>query len=411
MRLLIVSQYFFPEQFVISQIASDLKDLGHGVTVLTGMPNYPSGALHKGYRSPFPRREMYQGIEIIRVPIIPRGRTRALQLMLNYASFAISAGFFGPIFLFRRSIDAIFVYEPSPITVGLPAILLKWLKRVPVVFWVQDLWPESLAATGAIENETLLGLVRNLVRFIYKHCNVILIQSRAFESKVRAMCPTANIRYLPNPADKNFEQQLAPTKASERRLMPEGFCIVFAGNMGIAQDLDNVLEAAKLTRDLSRIKWILIGAGRERASLEEQVRTNELNDTVFFLGPYPSASMPEIFADADALLVTLRKSEIFSLTVPSKVQAYLACGRPILAAIDGEGARLIEDAGAGLVCPPGNPHALANAARALLNMQPSEMDRMGQSGRRYYEREFDRTMLIERLNAWLHEAREEEDPR
>lgn len=408
MKILIVTQYFFPEKFVINEIARDLVSRGHETTVLTGFPNYPAGSIFPGYTGKWLKREQIDGIHVLRVPLIPRRRGRALNLMVNYLSFALSATLAVP-FLRKNDFDVILVFEPSPITVGIPAIIAKWLKRAPIVFWVQDLWPESLIATRAIKNELALGLVRRLVRFIYRHSDLILVQSKGFIEQVRRLAPSdKRIEYLPNPADSFYVPNSADNVADENAVLRPGFRIIFGGNFGVAQDLYTVIGAAERTKHLPDIKWILIGDGRMRPEIEAEIVRRGLDDTIQVIGPYPPERMPAFYAQSDALLVTLRRDEAFAITIPSKVQAYLASARPILAAVDGETARIIEEARAGICSPAGEPQALANAAIRLFEMSPAERKAMGVAGREYFDREFSRKHVIERLETSLQQVQERE---
>lgn len=398
-KIIIVSQYYRPENFVINSISDRLAARGHDVKVLTGMPNYPHGRFFSGYRGFAPRRDKHDSIEILRVPLIPRGHARGLRLAINYLSFALSATLAVP-FLWKKA-DIVFVFQPSPVTVGLPALALKWLSGSPVVFWVQDLWPESLAATGATRNRAIMGRVRSLVRFLYRRSDIIAISSRAFEGKVLALAPGSDVRYLPNPA--NPEPAELPPPAPPDTSFPEGFRILFTGNIGVAQGLDTVLEAASQTRHLPHIKWILVGDGRQRKNLQKHIDLEGLHDTVTFGGPFPARDMPALFEQADALLVTLRRDPLFALTVPSKLQTYLAAGRPILAATDGETARIVEEARAGISCAAGDASALARSAIHLSGLDEPTRQAMGAAGRSYYAREFALDRIVERLESWFTE--------
>jgi colanic acid biosynthesis glycosyl transferase WcaI len=405
MRVTIVTQYFFPESFVINELAMDLANAGHTITVLTGMPNYPSGKIPRKYLRICPVREKHGRIRIIRVPLVSRGQGSKGRLALNYISFALSAATLVP-FLLRDNVDAILVFEPSPITVGIPALVIKQLKRAPIVFWVQDLWPESLIATGAVRNRAILSAVRALTRFIYNRSDIVLVQSKSFIAKIREIAPDAkDIRFFPNPASRFYRPISVARDAPERKLIRPGFRVIVAGNMGAAQDLGTVLQAAERLRTRPEIQWILIGDGRLRPWVEQQIETRGLSPTVQILGPYPPEKMPTFFALADVLLATLRRDSIFSLTIPSRLQAYLASGRPVLAAIEGEAARVIQEAQAGLVCAAGDPASLANAVESLYETPVAERESMGRAGRRYFEREFDPDMLVKRLDMWLRQLR------
>ncbi len=404
MKLLIVTQYFWPENFRINDLVLGLIERGHEVRVLTGVPNYPGGQIFTGYSLFKPFKETYEDdILVFRVPLIPRGNGTRLRLIFNYLSFVISACLLGPL---RRlgSIDLIFIYEPSPITVCLPALLLKKLKSAPVMFWMQDLWPESLSATGAVRSKKILKIVDILVRFIYRGCDLILVQSRAFFEPIKRQGgdPDRTL-YFPNSAEELYQPVILEKDAPERAVMPKGFCVTFAGNIGAAQDFGTILNAAELLKDHTEINWVIIGDGRMFPWVKSQVIKRNLMQTVHLLGRYPVEAMPRFFALSDALLVTLKKEPIFSLTIPSKIQSYLACGKPVIAALDGEGAKVIEEAGAGMTCPAENPQALAEAVLKLYNMSEKKREDLGQKGREYFEQHFEREMLLDHLCEWMKE--------
>src|SRR3990172_8042707 len=397
MRILIVSQYFWPESFRINDLALGLRDKGHRVTVLTGKPNYPEGHFFHSYGFFKRSREYYGGVEVIRVPLLPRGRGGGLRLALNYLSFALFASAIAP-FQCRGHFDVIFVFEPSPITVGLPALLFKKIKNAPVMFWVQDLWPESLSATGAVRSTWLLKLIEVLVNFIYQRCDRILIQSKAFSQSLKKHgADPHRILYFPNSAEDLYKPVALSEDAPERACMPAGFRIMFAGNIGSSQDFLTILDAAEKLKGFPDIHWIIIGDGRMRPWVEAQIEKRGLNETFHLIGRHPVELMPRYFSLADVMLVTLKKEYIFSLTIPAKVQSYLACAKPIVAALDGEGARIVEEAGAGITCPAESPVALSEAVLAMYHMPDSARKVMGLKGRSYFEEHFERTMLLDRL--------------
>lgn len=402
MRILIVTQYFWPENFRINDLAQGLIKLGHRVTVLTGKPNYPSGSFFDGYSFWGRTRETFAGIDVIRVPLMARGNGGSARLILNFLSFAVFASVLGPLRC-RGPFDVVFVYEPSPVTVGLPGLVMKTLKRAPLLFWVQDLWPESLSATGAVTSKWVLDRVSSLVRFIYRRCDRVLVQSRAFVDRVEALGVHADhVRYYPNSAEELYRPVPRSTMEGSSTL-PDGFRIMFAGNIGTAQSFETILSAAEWLRDHHRIHWLILGDGRQASWLQEEVSRRGLSHTVHLMGRYPLESMPEWFAQADVLLVTLKKDPIFSLTIPSKIQSYMACGRPILAALEGEGARLVEEARAGIAVTAEDPSALAQAVLTMSRMPVAEREAMGQNGRQYYLKEFERNTLLVRLDGWMKE--------
>jgi len=403
MKVLIVSQYFWPETFRINDLAEGLIERGHEVTVLTGIPNYPHGKFYPGYGFFKKLREDYKGVKVIRVPLIPRGDGGGKQLAINYLSFALLASIFAPIMCYRKY-DLIFVCQLSPATVGIPAIVLKMLKQIPIIFWIQDLWPESLSASGAVKSEKILNCVQKLVRFIYKHCDRILIQSPAFAPLVESQgVSSGRITYFPNSVEKLYVPIPKQSRLEEMAELPSGFRVMFAGNIGAAQDFPTILAAANILRDYDEIHWLILGDGRVRPWLESEIQKAELKDKMHLLGRFPIEAMPSFFSMADAMLVTLKDEPIFSLTIPSKIQSYLACGRPIVAALDGEGGRVIVESGAGFASPPEDADALAQSVLTMYRMPKEEREAMGKRGKAYCEENFEREMLIDRLEGWMRE--------
>lgn len=399
MKILIVSQYFWPESFRINDLALGLKERGHNVTVLTGMPNYPSGRLFSGYAMFSPTKEIFEGIPILRVPLIPRGSKGRWRLALNYISFALCASLLAPLRC-KGPFDIIFVFEPSPVTVGIPALVLKKLMQAPIVFWVQDLWPESLSATGAVKSQRVLQWAANLVRYIYRRCDCILVQSEGFIPYVTAMgADPERVRYFPNWAEALYRPVEVKPDAPERMEIPDGFRVMFAGNIGAAQSFETILDAAERLKNHDDIHWVILGDGHRKTWVEEQVIARGLKDHVHLLGARPLESMPRYFALADVLLVTLKKDPFFAVTIPSKLQSYLACGRPILAALEGNGAAVVRDSGAGMICAPDEGKGLAEAVLRLFHLSEEERSLMGQKARDYYDRHFERNMLVDRLEA------------
>jgi len=258
MHILIITQYFWPESFRNNDLIAGLKEKGHNITVLTGIPNYPSGKFFPGYTYFNKRIEHYKGVKVIRVPLIPRGKGGTIQLIINYLSFMLCAATLGP-FYCRQQYDLIF-FSLSPFTEGIPAIIFKKMNKAPAVYWVQDIWPESLSATGAIRSAYLLKMVRFLIRNIYRKCDMVLMQSRVFSSYIeREGISKEIIRYFPNSAEELYQQVTLPHDAPEHSLMPAGFRVVFAGNIGAAQDFETILNAAEAIRDYKDIHWVIIG--------------------------------------------------------------------------------------------------------------------------------------------------------
>ncbi|SDJ71793.1 MULTISPECIES: glycosyltransferase family 4 protein [Bradyrhizobium] len=403
LSIVIFCQYFFPENFGINTVAADLASRGHQVTVLTGMPNYPSGRFASGYGGWKVRREIYRGVRVVRVPIIARGQNSQVRLALNYLSYAISASMLAP-FLLRRRPDVLLVYQLSPVTIALPAIVTKGIMRCGLLLWVQDIWPESVTATAAIKSRSVLGVLRWLVRQIYRRSTVIAVQSPHFIDFIRPLAPPdADFRYLPNTVDAFYRAVEVAPDAPERSYFRSGFTIVFAGNLGLAQDLEEIVGAIALLKNRRDIQWIFIGDGQRRGWLEGEIRDRRLAGNAQVIGSFPPEQMPTFFALADVLLMTLRDEAIFSLTVPSKLQSYLACGRPVLGAVSGAAAEALMESGAGLVALPGNAGSLAEAAVAMADMPAEQRRAMGRAALQYHALKFDRHAWLGRLEQWLRE--------
>ena len=348
MRILIVSQYFWPEDFRINEVAKTLLDKGVEVEVLTGKPNYPQGEMFSGYRAWGCQQQNHQGISINRIPLLARGKG-AFRLALNYLSFVVSGLLLAPWLLRDKKFDVIFVYGTSPILQAIPAIFLGWLKGCPMVLNVQDLWPESISATGYVKNRTALNLVERVVHYIYRHSDLLLVQSRAFERAVSALALGTPVMYYPNSVDASFAVRTT-SAVPDIAGLGNGFSVMFAGNIGTAQAVGVIVEAAALLHEYSDISFVILGDGSAREGMLAEVKQRGLSN-IHLPGRFPVETMPGFMQKASVLLVTLTDQPIFALTVPNKVQAYMAAGRPIIACLNGESAGLVVEAGAGLATP------------------------------------------------------------
>ena len=306
MRILLVTQYYWPETFIINDLTALLKLRGAEVTVLTGKPNYPEGRFFDGYDGSGVQYEVHDGVPIIRLPIVARGKNSRIRLALNYLSFMASGFFVGPRTLRGHQYDIVFVYAPSPLLQALPAISLARRRKVPITVWVQDLWPESLTFTGHVKWRWLVAAVRCFVRIIYRSCDSILIQSRAFSEPVSLLTDDpSKIVYFPN-----FYKNIPIERPSAAALelidnLRSKFSVVFAGNLGSAQALDTVLEAAHSLRDRDDICFCLVGSGSRDEWLRDQCASLGLNN-VFLAGRFEPGDMPAIFDASQALLVSLK---------------------------------------------------------------------------------------------------------
>ena len=402
MQLLVVTQYFWPENFRVNELVLDLCKRGHQVTVLTGLPNYPEGRVFSEYRMNPSSFSDFNGAKIVRVPVLGRGRTR-LTLFLNYLSFAVSASFLGAWRLRSYKCDAVFVYEPSPISVGVPAAFLRKIKRVPVALWVLDLWPDTLKAVGIVKSEWILSLVGLLVRWVYDRSDLILAQSKSFIVHIkRYSSNAARVEYFPAWVDDVFLVERNCPPAPEVAEAPGVFTVLFAGNLGEAQDFPAILDAAEILSLRVDIRWVLVGDGRMGEWIAQEIKARNLTNKLIMVGRHELDRMPAFFAHADALLVSLKKNPIFEMTIPGKLQAYLGSGLPIVAMLDGEGADLIRESGAGLVSPSGEANLLAANVERLAAMSVRERAVMGKKGQSFSKSQFDREMLVGRLEGWLN---------
>jgi len=403
-RILVVTQYFWPENFRINDLVSEFCGLDHEVTILTGYPNYPSGEVFPAFSSNPTAYANFEGANVVRVPIIPR-RKGLQRLILNYASFVISATILGAFHLRGQKFDVIFVFEPSPITVGLPAIFLKFIKQAPLAFWVLDLWPETLEAIGVLRSRYILRVIGRLVTFIYKRCDLILSQSKSFIPQIRRYCQKeARIEYFPSWSDIKFDLKKVDL-AKEVTLVKEAFNIMFAGNIGEAQDFPSILDAAEVLKCDKRIRWLIVGEGRAMDWVKSEVIKRGLEEYFLMLGSYPADRMPSFYKHADAMLLSLKAESIFAMTIPGKLQSYLASGIPVLAMLNGEGAEIIRRSGAGITSPAGNGPALAAAIIKMVNMDAESRMKMGNAGLAISEEEFSREILISKLLLWFDELR------
>lgn len=394
MKILFVSQYFYPETFRGNDIVFDLVNKGHDVTVLTGKPNYPSGFFYKGYKFWGVQHEQIEGAKVIRIPTIPRGKGGALRLILNYFSFILFS-FYLARFKIDKDYDIIFVQQLSPVTMALPGIwALRRNYKAKLYLWVLDLWPESVESTSGFSNKFVLTLLDKLVVYIYSKADYILVSSKSFEKSINKRSVNKKIVYFPNWAESLYEDQEVEEDL-ELPILPNGFNIMFAGNIGEAQDFETILLAANLTK-AENINWILIGEGRKLNWVRTQVEIHNLHN-VYIFGRHPIEKMPAFFRKANLMLLTLKSSAISELTVPAKLQAYLASGKIILGAINGEANSIINENNVGLVCKSGDFKTLSENAIILRNLSIDERVRMEINSRNLYYEKYSKKVLLNTL--------------
>jgi len=400
MRILIISQYFWPENFRINDVCIGLKNRGHKVVVLTGKPNYPSGKYFDGYGWTKKPSEIWEGIPIYRSNLLIRGNGSGLRLFLNYFSFAVLSTL--KLFSIKSNFDKVFIFAPSPITVGIPGIVASKRFKAKSILWVHDLWPESIRIAGGIDNELIISLFNKMTKAIYNKMHKILIQSEAFRSYINFQIgDSEKIIYYPFYAE-SFYQVEEPEKEYMAEL-PLGFKLLFAGNIGEAQSFPTLLEAAKVLKSMNfPISWIVFGKGRMKDLVYKEIENYGLQKHFFLMGSLPAIEMPKYFSCVDGLIVSLKKSDIFSKTIPGKLQSYLACGKPIIGSLDGIGAIIINDAKCGFTANAESVEGLVKAIINLFNLSSDDRLTLGINARKYYEKEFEREALLDKLENILN---------
>ena len=381
-RVLLLTQWFDPEPTFKGMVfARELVRQGFEVEVVTGFPNYPGGKVYPGYRIKWLEREVIDGVQVTRLPLYPNHDQSAIKRVLNYASFAASALVYG-LFMAKRA-DVMYAYHP-PLTVGIAASLIRLLRRIPVVYDIQDMWPDTLRATGMLSNPKALNLVAAVCRWVYRRVDRIVVLSPGFKRLLGERgVPAAKVDVIYNWAD---EAALAAPTGQLPAAFPgsDRFRILFAGNMGKAQALGAVLDAAALLQAQgSCVCFVMLGGGVELGTLKQQAAQRGLTNVVF-LPAVPMAEVGTYLQAADALLVHLRKDPLFEITIPSKTQAYMAAGKPLLMAVDGDAADLVRQSGGGVVAESENAAGLAQAADALTETRPQALANMGQQAQQFY---------------------------
>lgn len=394
-RILVLSQYFYPEEFRINDICKEWVKRGYQVTVLTGIPNYPQGKFYKGYGFFQKRKERYKEIDIIRIPIVPRGEG-SIQLAFNYLSFVFS-GLLWTWFT-RRKADLVFIFEVSPMTQALPGVWYAKKNKIPCILYVTDLWPENVEIITGIHNKLFLGIIQKMVDYIYKRSSRILTCSNSFITaiKKRGISPE-KIEFWPQYAEDIYKPS---ERISSSEIPDDGVLnLVFAGNIGYAQGLGILPQAAeKLKKGSILVRFNVIGDGRYMPDLKKEIERRYVEEYFNFIDRKPAEQIPVYLAAADALLITLSKSEVFSITIPAKTQSCMACGRPILVSADGEVQDIIRRADAGLTSASEDVEGFVKNIMALASMTNEERNRLGQNALLYSETHFDKDMLLNRMD-------------
>lgn len=392
MKILVVTQYFWPEDFRINDICEGLIEKGHDVEVLTGIPNYPYGKFYDGYSFLKKGKKEYKGIKIKRVPIIPRGKDGVIKLALNYISYTVSASIATLGLMFNRY-DRVFVFQLSPITLAIPGIIISKIKKIPSTIYIQDLWPESLYCIKEVSSERVKYILDRICMKIYNSFDNVLITSNGFSEKlIDKGMEKDKIRYLPQWAEAFYM-----TEDDNEELESELLTVTFAGNIGKAQSINTIIEAAKLAKNNKKIKWQIIGDGSEFENVKKLVREYSLEETVYMLGRKPAEDMPMYFSNSNGLIVTLANEDILKSTLPAKVQSYMASGKPIIGAISGEGNYVIRESNCGLVGEAEDYRTLYDNVIKLYNMNFDERKKLGENGKKFFKENFNREILLNKL--------------
>ena len=395
MRILLITQYFYPENFKSNDVAIELSKRGHEVTVLTGLPNYPAGKIFDNYRFFGRNKEKLPGIKIIRTWIVPRGNGGAVRLFLNYFSWAFFASFRIFFLALSSSFDSVIVHAPSPVTQFVPAIIIKKIQRIPIYFWILDLWPESLTSAGGIKNKFILDFFTEIVKYFYRVSDKILISSQSFKSSIIDKGDFEDkLIYFPNWAEDTISKGSNNYPIPK---LPNGFNILFAGNLGVAQDLESVVNCAVKLKEYKNIHFIILGDGRMKKTLEKSIIKNNVINNVHLMGKYPIEAMKTFFHSADSLLITLKNEEALNKTVPAKLQAYMSSGRPILGMLSGEGNQTIKESKGGFTANAGEYENLAKLILKLTKLTQNQRDVLGNNSLKFYQDNFELKKCIDDL--------------
>jgi len=400
-HILVISQVFYPEQFRINDMCQEWVKRGYKVTVLTGIPNYPQGKFYDGYGFCKKRREVWNGIEIIRIPVIPRGKNK-IGLVLNYFSFPISGYFWN---LFNKiEADYCFMFETSPMTQCVIGVWYAKKHKVPLYAYVQDLWPENVEIVTGITSPFVIEPIQKMVDYIYKNCDEIFVTSPSF---VRAVCdrkvkvPQKKVHYWPQYAEEFYQ----PMKDVEVPEIPKNdvFKVIFTGNVGYAQGLDVLPRtAAILKKHDKKVLFCIVGDGRYMEEFKREIAKSQVEDMFCLTGRKPAEEVPSLLAACDVAFLSFMETKLFEMTIPAKLQSYMACGMPIIAAAAGETERIIKEAQCGVYCPSGDEEALAKAIRKMMDMSKNKLGIMRDNSRDYFEQHFEKKQLMDQMDGYFN---------
>lgn len=400
-HILLISQYFYPETFRVNDMAAEWVKRGYKVTVLTGIPNYPMGKFFEGYGYRKKRCEMWNGVRIIRIPLIPRGHS-SIGMVANYFSFMIS----GWLWVKRHNVhaDLVFNFETSPMTQSMIGVWYKNKYHVPYYLYVQDLWPENVETVTGIHNRFVIGPIDKMVDKIYRVADHIFTTSPSFVEAIvnrKNRVKRSKVHYWPQYAEE-FYQPMDPIRKSD---VPEiqkvidckEFKIAFTGNIGTAQGLDILPKTAELLKN-EPVKFVIVGDGRYQAEFEKEIKERNVWDKFIMVPRQPAERVPEILSVCDAGFISFNKTPLWEMTIPAKMQSYMACGKAIIASASGETRRIIEESECGFCCNIGDGKSLAEGIRLLRN---SDIIEMGEKARNYFVMNFDKKKLMYKMDLCL----------
>lgn len=404
MKILIISQYFWPESFKINEIAEYLVKKGHEVEVLTGIPNYPHGKYYEGYGVFKKKDEVYEGIKIHRVFIAPRGTGRSdKRLIPNYLTYVVSASC-AMLWRLNKKYDTVMVFAVSPITQAYPAMLLKKFKKTPLCMYLCDLWPDTLFSHG-IGKSKIKSFLTNRCSAIYKRFDKMLTSSMGFGSRlIDYGCKAEDIEYFPNWAESIYMPVEGYDDVRKKfGIKSDDFVVMFAGNIGFAQSVDTIIAAAEILKEHDDIKFIFVGEGTEKQWCIDFCKEKNIT-SCYFLERQNVSNMSKVISESDVMLVTLKNKDNYALTLPSRVQSFMACKKPIIACANGETSRVIKEANAGLTCNGEDTKGLAECIKNMYEMPIKMREKFGQNGFDYNNSFFNEEILLSKMENVLFEA-------
>lgn len=395
-KILVISQYFYPEQFRINDICKEWIARGYNVTVLTGIPNYPQGKYYKGYGIRKNRTEIWNGIKIIRIPLIPRGKTK-IGLILNYLSFPVSGYFWSK--LTKEKADIIFMFETSPMTQCKIGVHYAKRIKVPLLLYVQDLWPENVEIITGISSPVIIKPIERMVRKIYHSCTHIFTTSQSFVNDVLKLCDNKEkVSFWPQYAEGFYQKYNG--SFNMKNLKDDNFKIIFTGNIGQAQGLDILPKVAEKLKG-EKVKFVIVGDGRYKKELISEISSRNVEDKFLLIDKRPPEEISQLLAACDMAFISFMNSPLWKKTIPAKLQSYMACGMPILAAAEGEVEQIINKSGCGFCCNVGDVNGLYEIIVKAMESEHSVFVKQSENAIEYYKENFDKKKLMDEMDNYI----------